>query len=586
MPRQTLAERIADLLVAEGVDYLFSLPEVALGRVHHALAERGVPLIANRHEAAGGHMAEAYSLMTGRPTVVGAARGPGIINAVPAVVSAYNEGRPVLFLAPERSAVARNAARRQTFQLALTAELVRPITNYSTILSDPRLADEVFHEAFRAMHTGSLGPAYIGIDPDMLGLENEYEPVRAPSQYRPGTMPRGLTAEEVDRAVALLQGAKSPIVLVGSGVAQAQAHGALQKFVEKFGCAVVATHGGRGILPDTHPQVFDYGLEPGITLTREADLVLAIGTSIGEKLDHGGVTLAPPQRPEPHWWGDDSQRWIHIDRDPAAVGRNRPVDLALVGDAGIVLDQLAERISPVSQTRIDRLAAQQQRRVESYQQLYSEAPDTTPIHSGRAIVEVQKALPENAVVVGGGGLFGLWAMRYRHANISAHVKSQKQGNIGSGTPYALGAALAVRDTGRRVVCIGGDGSFGFYPMELETAVRHQLPVVFVIGYDQGWSDEVAIYMNTVGRTYEVDHAFVRLDDLARSMGAHGEFVTETSEIQPAVQRALESGLPAVVQIIIDRDINAWQLPDRLSVGGGRKWEEGICSSATSIELPH
>jgi acetolactate synthase-1/2/3 large subunit len=132
------------------------------------------------------------------------------------------------------------------------------------------------------------------------------------------------------------------------------------------------------------------------------------------------------------------------------------------------------------------------------------------------------------------------------------------GMLGVGVPYAIGAQLAHPD--KRVCLFTGDGAFGFYPMEFETAVRYQLPIVVVVAYDQGWALEVPYYQHRFGRTFEVDHQFIRLDKMVEEMGGHGEFCERTEQIQPAMQRAFESGKPALVQILMDRETAAYQAP--------------------------
>ncbi|MGR6999400.1 thiamine pyrophosphate-dependent enzyme [Yinghuangia aomiensis] len=224
----------------------------------------------------------------------------------------------------------------------------------------------------------------------------------------------------------------------------------------------------------------------------------------------------------------------------------------------------------------------------SIAKLWAEAPDVTPMHPGRAVVEVQKEMPDDTLVVGGGGSFGLWAMRYRYHNISAHIKSQKQGSTSAGFAYAMGLALAAKEDGRRVFYFGGDGSFQFYLSEIETAVRYELPIVFIVGYDQGWADEVDGQLAQFGRTYEVDHEFVRLDKVSEAMGGHGEYVTATADVAPAVRRALDSGKPAVVQLVIDRDINAHEI-DRTGLSGSLDWDHvigGLGAPGTPVFAAH
>ncbi|WP_116366496.1 thiamine pyrophosphate-binding protein [Parahaliea mediterranea] len=565
MSTQALGERIADLLLGEGVDRFFSLPEVTFGKLHDALDRRGAPLIAPHHEAAAGYMAEAYAQLTGRMAVVGGSVGPGAINLYPVIANSWSENLPILYLGSERTVLARNSPRRSQFQCPPNLEVVKPITKYCAMIENPLEADAIFQEAFRQLHTGTPGPVYIGLPFDLLLEEHDFGPLAPPQRYRPASFVDTVCDADLAALAEELVASPLPLILAGAGLRLSRMQAALEQLARALGCPVITTPAGRGVLPDTHPQLFDLGVAPGSDIAAQADTVLVLGSSISEQVAFGGQPYARSQQGFPNFFGDPAtQRWIHIDRDPAALGRNRPVDVALAGDLRRVMPRLVDAVQRAGaepERNAKRLGTWQQAREAHYRSLYSATTDSQPIHPGRAIVEVQRALPEQAIIVRDGGAFKIWAMNLLHHPISENLAAIKQGMLGSGVPYGLGAALAARDDGRRVCVITGDGAFGFYPMELETAVRHNLPVVIVVGYDAGWSLEVPYYMQVCGRTFEVDHEFVRLDEMARTLGAHGEFCTRSDEIGPAMQRALAAQKPALVQIVIDRDINAYQMPN-------------------------
>jgi thiamine pyrophosphate-dependent acetolactate synthase large subunit-like protein len=190
--------------------------------------------------------------------------------------------------------------------------------------------------------------------------------------------------------------------------------------------------------------------------------------------------------------------------------------------------------------------------------LTESAPDASPIHPGRAMVEIRAAIPDDAVIVRDGGCTSLWEMAYFELRNHDYMWTSKFGHLGSGTPYAIGAQLAVGPD-RRVCLITGDSAFGFHAMEVETAVRHRLPIVVIINYDQGWGMELGMY-DEFGGNKELTHVFTHYDQFAHSMGAYGEICRKTSEIQPAVERAFASGQPALVQIVTDMEVNARQAP--------------------------
>jgi acetolactate synthase I/II/III large subunit len=558
----TLGARIADLLVAEGVDKFFSLPEVTFGTLHDALDKQGVPLIAPHHEAAAGYMAEAYAQLTGQIGVVGGSVGPGSMNLYSAIANSWEEHLPILYLGSERTLMARNSPRQSRFQAPPNIDVVKPITKYAAIVEDAFQAEDIFHEAFRQLRSGTPGPVYIGLPFDMLLEKHEFGPILSPKKYRPATFADTVSDPDIESTVALLRQAKRPLIIGGSGVRTARAQQAFAMFVEAAGCPVILTVGGRGVLPHTHPQLFDLGCGPGVDVARDADVIFVVGSSIGEKLGFGGRPFSRAQQGFPnHFSPDDSATWVQLDRDPLTIGRNRPVDRALVGDMRFALPRLTRALSRHGTLQgAEGLPDLQSGRRRYYEDLYASVTDSEPVHPGRLLLEVQKHLPEDVIMVRDGGAISVWQMHYLKHGMSENLMALKQGMLGTGLPYANAAALHAKKDGRRVCLITGDGSFGFFAMELETAVRYELPVVIVVAYDAGWSLEVPYYMHVVGRTFEVDHNFMRLDELARTMGAHGEFCEQPDQIAPAMQRAFACGKPALVQVVIDRQVNAFEMP--------------------------
>src|ERR1700730_9267968 len=188
MTEMTLGERIADLLVAEGSDIFFSLPEVTFGKLHQALDRQGVPLVAPHHEASAAYIAEAYAQMTGQIGVCGGSVGPGAMNLYTAIANSWEENLPILYLGSERTLMARNSPRRSRFQAPPNIDVVKPITKYAAIVEDPLQADDIFHEGFRHLRSGTPGPVYIGLPFDLLLEHREFGPVIRPEHYRPATL--------------------------------------------------------------------------------------------------------------------------------------------------------------------------------------------------------------------------------------------------------------------------------------------------------------------------------------------------------------------------------------------------------------
>ena len=559
MGEQSVGARIADLVRAEGIETIFSICDVSYNEVHRRAIEIGLRVVGPRHEAAGVHMADGLARVTGRPGVVMAGMGPGVANLLPGVVCAATENVPVVVIATQRTRSTASAVRRGRFQYSPQLRLFEPATKYAAVVEGAHRVDEVVHEAFRRATTGTPGPVYVEVPQDVVLERRVFAPPRPPERYRLG--PQEAVQARVEEAADWLRAARLPLLVPGTAVHQARAHGELRRVAEILRCPVVPTPGGRGSLPETHPQTLLF-LGPGAEACAAADCVLAVGTSIGESFAFGGPPL----------FGDPAeQRWILAERDPSAVGVNREIDLALVGDLRAVLAQLAaalEKRGPFA--ALPRLSAWREQQDNLRKWLASSAPETEPIHPARAVLEVRAVVPDDAVLVRDGGSTGLWEAVFDEQRSTEFLWTSKFGHLGTGLPYALAAQLAVRRE-RRVCLVTGDSALGFYTMELETAVRHGLPVLVVVNYDQHWGMEHAGQIQDIGRLVECRHAPVRLDELARALGAHGERCTRSDEIRPAVERALASGKPALVQIVTDARVNAYEAPGLAEFA---KWYEG------------
>jgi acetolactate synthase-1/2/3 large subunit len=558
-----VGQRIADLLANEGVECFYSLPEVTFGLIHNGVVNHGIKMVGAHHETALGYMAEAHTSLTGRFQVAAGAQGPGVMNLLPCIAHSFYERIPVLYIGSERRPIVHQSPRQPKFQCPDIVNAVKPFTKYSTQLADPRLVDEVFMEAFRQLKTGMPGPVYVGVCNTLLSDELAFPPIPAPETYcHPPICP----PESLIRFVAKkLAKAKMPVVISGSGVRVSRAKDEVLSLLKTLKAPVLCTFSGRATVPDTHPQLLDMYSPEGDEALTKADVVLVLGSSIGEKEAFGGRNLQIDQA-DLAWGPQSGQYWIHVDKDPNVIGRNRPVDLAVLGDLHKFLPRLVtelEKRGPFHEPRP--LAGWRRRRAKAYKEMCALIQESDRgIHPARLMLELNQCLPEETIWIRDGGSMSLWQIAYLRHNFSDHLGSLKLGMLGTGLPYAIGAALAKKEgDSRPVVCITGDGAFGFYPMELETAVRYKLPVIIIVGYDQRWGMEVQYYEVLFGRAFETEHEFVRLDKFAKACGAHGELVRKPEEIQDAVRRSLASNKPALIQVILDAEANAYQTPQMI-----------------------
>jgi thiamine pyrophosphate-dependent acetolactate synthase large subunit-like protein len=324
-------------------------------------------------------------------------------------------------------------------------------------------------------------------------------------------------------------------------------HDALAELAGKLACPILNSNAVEAVLPGMDLRTFPYSSPEGAQIASQSDVVLAIGTELGEPLNYG----------KGHSWkeGNDTRKWIYVERDPTAIGVNRPIDVPLVGDLRDIVPQLNEVLSGMQRELPAGLPAWTKSRDAAKQALVDSVPNTSmPVHPGQVAIEATKVLPEDTIMVRDGGGASMWASALVQFTPRDSMWSSNWGAIGNGISMAMGAQMAVGDK-RRVVLLTGDSAFMFHISELETAVRKKLPIICVVWVDHAWGLEAASYKANFGENTPTPEARwsqeVRFDKTAESLGAHGEYVERAEDIAPAVERALASGKPAVIHVECD-----------------------------------
>jgi acetolactate synthase-1/2/3 large subunit len=547
-------DRMLELMEAEGVKTLFGIPDPSFVAMFIAAEARGWRVIAPHHEQAGAFMADGLWRMTGKPGVIVGNQGPGVANLAAAAICAAKEYVPTLFIAGQRQRQFDQKVRRGRFQYTRQPRYFEEAMKFVGVIEFPEQVDDIFHEAFRRALSGTPGPVYIEYPMNVMQAQLELPPAPPPEQYR-------LTHQcaepgRIAEAVELIRGAKAPIVLVGQGVFVSRAHAAVADLARALQCPIIQTPGGAPVLQGFEGQTFAYASPMGTHAVATADVVVAVGTEIGETI-HYGVGR--------HWAkGNTDRKWIYIERDPLAFGVNRHVDVPLVGDLRDVVPQLTAPVAALKRSASSDFVAGQAALWAFKTELVQTTPRlSTPIHPAAFVIEATKPLPQDVVLIRDGGSVSIFAAAYCQVPPRDVLWCQNFGHLGTGLPHAIGAQVAVGDS-RRVVLITGDSSFLFHISELETAVRKKLPIVCIVGCDYSWGLEVAVYKGNFGPQSPETEAHwgdqVRLDKIAEGFGAHGEFVDRLEDVGPAVRRALACGGPAVVQVAIDALANATEVP--------------------------
>jgi acetolactate synthase-1/2/3 large subunit len=389
--------------------------------------------------------------------------------------------------------------------------------------------------AFRHSTSGRPGPSYLEIPMDILYGQVDASTTPLPRDYRPVSAPCG-NPEEIQKALDLLKSAKRPVILAGGGVWWSRAHEELRAFVEKSGIPVFTRNAGRGAISDNHPLCFGPFARTGLY---KADVALVIGTQFTYTL---GAQQLPPQL-----------KMIRVDIDASAIGHNRSIDVGIVGDAKMVLRQLTDGIHAGSFKEWTQILKKSEAdRLQRIRPLIES--DRTPMHPLRLCHEMKRFIDENTTVCIDGGdisVFGAQGLPVYGPGQQMANGSTSFGCLGVGLPFAIAAKLA-KPT-QKVILLTGDGSFGLNAMEFDTAIRHDLPIVCVIGNDGCWG----MIKNNMSKFYGqgkivgCDLPMKNYEKIVSAMGGYGEWVENPKDVAPAMERAFASGKPACINVMVD-----------------------------------
>ncbi len=564
---------IAKMLAAEGVEDMFGIIDGTYFGLYRALADNGIELHSPRHEAAAMHMAGAYARLTGRLGVAMASNGPGVANVLPGVAVEPGEGNRILLITSSRRVPIAYPDRGGTYQYFDQVGVTAPMTKFSVHVPSADRIPELMRRALRVSFTGRPGVVHIDIPENIInqptGLEDSA--IRAPESYR-RTTPIQADPVLVARAAKMLVDCEQPVIHAGSGVYHAGAEEELARLAELLGAPVTTSWAARGALPEDRLESIPMtALALCDEARNEADVALIVGSRVGET-DWWGKA--------PNWAPPGQQHTIQIDNDEDRLGVNKPVEVAILADAKEALRALADAVAELGapknmQARTEKLKGWREQWAKEREKLDKPlSSHSSPVHPALVPSVAQAVMPEDTVWIFDGGNTAVWSNFYHDANIARSTLSTfKFGMLGAGMGQALGAAVAAPD--RRVCVLIGDGAFGMHSSEIESAVRLNLPIVFVVLVDGQWgmvkmSQQIAAHpVATVARkmltnkslpddqVVYADFAPCRYDLMAEAFGAHGEHVTDSADLRGALEKARDCGGPAVVQVDVNNVEHLW-----------------------------
>ncbi|MXZ81233.1 MAG: thiamine pyrophosphate-binding protein [Gammaproteobacteria bacterium] len=536
-------EAVYRVLCEQNVKTVFGLLGGSMLELYDALyLGKKISYVGARDERSAGHMADAYARITGGPGVVlGAQAGPGVVNLATAVAEAHLAYSPLVVIA---GAVSRQDLGRDTFQEIDQVALFAPISKRSIAVFEPSGLTAAVRDAIRTALSGRPGPVVLHVPRDLFRADVEPaspEPVRIARAGPPAP-------EDIASIIALLGKACRPVILAGGGFKPGPASRALVRLAETTGIPVVTSTGHADIMPHDHAlnagQTGPRGNRVAGRLTREADLILAVGTRLGFNSTFFSNQYVSP-----------SADIVHIDIEASAAGRYFPASLCIQADARESARALASQIEQHGPDSAEWAAWSEsflREREELLEERSAESENAAiPLHPTRAFGEIRDALPRDAIVTLDTGNACLAAAdRLAHFNSPGLITPLDFGLVGFGYAAALGARAAAPD--RPVVSIIGDGGFGYTMAEITTAVRHRLPVVAIVLDNGAWGAEKAYQQNFFdGRLIGSEIDSPPFDEVASLCGAKGYAVDRPGQLGATLAEALESGEPAVIHVKID-----------------------------------
>jgi len=545
-------ERILELFEAEGIKTVFGIPDPNFVHLFVAAEKRGWTVVTPHHELSAGMMAEAYARMNGTPALCICTLGPGIALSAGSMMNALVENSPVIYLGGQRARITERRVRRGRIQFIQQESLFENSVKWSASIEYPDQTDEIIRHALRVCQSGTPGPVYIEYPSHVIQAELDLPPALPPSAYR--LVEPGADGNMIAQAAELIKKAACPILLVGHAVQCTRAGAKVKELAQLMGCPVLQTSGGTAFIEGIEDRTFPYLFaEVADEIVAKSDVVVAIGTEIGEPVHYGRGYL----------WaeGNTDRKWINIELDPEAIGQNRPIDVPLVGDLRTVVPQLVAAIKASPKPEHPDLQRwireDKERLAELTKQDFSTASGR--VHTGQWVIEATKAMPKDAIHVRDGGCTVIFTWTYLQSKPHDVIWNQNFGCLGTGLPYAVGASIA--DGGKRpVLFTTSDSAFLYHIGELEVVQRFNLPMVIVVGVDNSWGLEVGVYKRTFGHGNTNEPGVhwsknVRFDEIAKGLGCEGVFIEKGEDISGAITAAFESGKPTVIHVPIDPVVN-------------------------------
>jgi acetolactate synthase I/II/III large subunit len=569
---------IAECLKQEGVTKVFG----QCGHTNYALIDAchrlGIEYVSFRHEQMAAHAADAYFRVTHKLPVLNVHLSPGLTNALTGVATAAADSTPMVVITGNTPSYHHAREPHQGIRFhadASQGDIYRPVCKRVWRVDDAKFLVDVMPRALNVAQTGRFGPVLLDIPMDVFSAQINSEPITV--KRRPNYSGAAGPREGILKAADLLLSAKRPVIFAGNGVLLAEATNELREFAELTGVPVATTLMGKGAFPEKHPLSLGitgiWGTSVANETTREADVIVAIGTGFGEadcSSWNPKYTFAIPP-----------SKLIQIDCDPQEIGKIYPVEVGIVGDAKQTLCQMVEAIKAdgrhVEPCPCRTPKVEERKKAWREQLTASQADGTKPIHPARLLFELSKVLDEDTIVVTDVG----WnkngaAQQLQSSKPGTFITSGGLATMGFGPAAAIGAKIGAPN--RKVVCLVGDGGFLSVVGALTTAVELDVPVVWVLFNNFCFSTirtvGVTYFKNAYGTEFRKPDGTPYNPDfplMAKAFGIEAARVDEPDELGAALKKALAANVPYLLEVRTRGDVpmprtGYWDIADFLRVG--------------------
>jgi acetolactate synthase-1/2/3 large subunit len=529
---------LADALRVHGTDRAFCVPGESYLDVLDALYDMpDIQLIVAKHEGAAANMAEADGKLTGRPGICFVTRGPGATHASVGVHTAFQDSTPMILFIGQ---VERSVRGREAFQEVEFRQMFAPLAKWVAEIEDPARIPEYMLRAFQCATSGRPGPVVLSLPEDVLA-----ETCSVPDTARFCAVQAAPKAGDIDAFRSELARSQRPLIILGGSGWSEEACAAFKAFVEVNGLPVVTSFRRQDLIDNEHPCYVGHlslGLPPHLAnRVRAADLLIALGTRLGDVSTGGYTILEPPRIP---------QRLIHIHADPNELGRVYQADLPINAGPSAFATTMST-FAPIGDPPWRSWAEDARREFLKFTTVPRESPQTG-VDLAAVVSHLARRLPPDAAVSNGAGNYTVWVHRFFKYRRPRTELAPTSGAMGYGFPAAIAAKL--RYPTRIVVCFAGDGCFLMYPQELATALQyHAAVIVLVVNNSMYGTIRMHQERRFPGRISGTDLLTPDYVALARSFGAYAERIDSTDAFAEAFERAVEARRPALLELCTDRN---------------------------------